>query len=76
MLEEFAPAFSKVIIMLDNATTLGLVDSMRMKQTLQGVPNLAIMPVPYGLKDAAEMTPMQARDFTEDVLRRIDHRAL
>ena len=76
MLEEFAPMFSKVIVMLDNASTLGLVDSMRMKQTLQGVPNLAIMPVPYGLKDAAEMTPMQARDFTEDVIRRIDHRAL
>lgn len=73
ILEEFAPAFRKVIVMMDNASTLGVVDSMRMKQKLQGVPNLAIMPVPFGLKDAAEMRPLQARDFTEDLIRRLDH---
>jgi len=67
MLEEFAPTFQKVVVMLDNATTLGVVDSMRLKQKLLGVKNLTIMPVPFGLKDAAEMTPMQARIFTEDL---------
>lgn len=69
MIEEFSPTFHKVVVMLDNASSLGVVDSMRMKQKLRGVQNLAIMPVPFGLKDAAEMTPIQARTFTEGLLR-------
>ena len=69
MIEEFAPTFHTVVVMLDNASELGVVDSMRMKQKLRGVQNLAIMPVPFGLKDAAEMTPIQARTFTEGLLR-------
>lgn len=72
MIEEFAPMFKKVIVMLDNADSLGVVDSMRMKQKLRSVPNLAIMPVPYGLKDAAEMTPTQALMYTENTLLGVD----
>ena len=71
ILEEFAPTFPRVFVMLDNASVLGVVDSMRMKQRLHGIPNLAIMPVPYGLKDAGEMTAFQARTFAHDLERSI-----
>lgn len=71
IIEEFAPFFPYVYVMLDNASMLGVVDSMRMKQRLHGIPNLAIMPVPYGLKDAGEMSAFQARTFAHDLERRI-----
>lgn len=60
LLEETAPAFRTVAVMMDMASELGVVDSMRLRQQLQSIPNTAIIPVPYGLKDAAEMTPRQA----------------
>jgi len=69
ILEEFASRFCRVYIMLDNASVLGVVDSMRMKQRLRGIPNLAIMPVPYGLKDAGALSAFQAQSFIEDVRR-------
>lgn len=71
MLEELCFGFNRVIVMMDNASELGVVDSMRMKQLLRGVPNLHIMPVPFGCKDAGELTPIQAASFAEDLARSI-----
>lgn len=60
LLEDAAREFDRVLVMMDMAGELGVVDSMRMKATLSAIPNVGIIPVPYGLKDAAEMSPRQA----------------
>jgi hypothetical protein len=67
LIEEMAGGFDRVVVMMDTASSTGLVDSMRMKQDLRTIPNLKIMPVPFGLKDAAEMTMLQVRTFTERI---------
>lgn len=76
ILEEFAQGFRTVVFMLDTQSELGVVDSMRMKQKLGGVPNLAIMQVPFNLKDAGEMSPQQARMFVNQTVKRSDDNAL
>jgi hypothetical protein len=67
MLEEAAVRFQRVLVMMDTATQLGVVDSMRMRQTLGGIRNATIIPVPFGLKDAAEMSPEQAEEFSTKI---------
>lgn len=51
--------FEQRIVMMDNASVLGLVDSMRMKQSLAFLKDLKAMPVPDGAKDAGALTPDQ-----------------
>lgn len=76
ILEEFAPSFDKVVFMLDTQTKLGVVASMHMKQKLAALPNLAIMPVPFNLKDAGEMSPHQVDTFVDEVLTRSEKDAI
>lgn len=56
-----------VLVMLDNASTLGVIDSMRMRQELSFIRNLAIVPVPFGAKDAGELKPKQIIDWAESL---------
>lgn len=64
LIEEAADSFDRVIIMLDTATPLGVVDSMRMKQELRAInQQLEIAAVPYGLKDGAMLSPRQATEW-------------
>lgn len=63
MLEEIAPQFDRVLVMMDMATELGQVDSMRMKQDLRSIPNVAIIAVPYGAKDGAALSPRQVTEW-------------
>lgn len=51
--------FERTVVMLDNAGPLGVVDSMRMRQQLDFLPNLSIEPVPFGAKDGADLTPSE-----------------
>jgi hypothetical protein len=67
LLEETAPAFDRVLVMMDMASDLGVVDSMRLRQDLRSIPNASIIPVPYDLKDAGEMSPRQAAAFAESL---------
>lgn len=59
LLQAASTHFERTLIMLDNATTLGLVDSMRMKQSLYFLTNVGITKVPFGAKDAGELTPQE-----------------
>ena len=59
LLQDAADRFDRVIVMMDNASTLGIVDSMRMKQALFFLDNVEALPVPYGAKDAGELSPKQ-----------------
>lgn len=63
LLQTAAERFDKTAVMLDNATALGLVDSMRMKQALNFLPRVSIVPVPYGAKDAGELQPEQVIEW-------------
>lgn len=67
MLEEASSQFDCVIVMMDSATDLGVVDSMRMVRDLRSIRNIKIAQVPYGLKDGAEMTPRQVRRWVEKI---------
>lgn len=69
LLEESAPAFDRVVVMLDMASELGVVDSMRLRQELRAIPNTSIVPVPFGLKDAGEMSPSQVHSWSQQLVR-------
>lgn len=51
--------FDRIILMLDTKSRLGIVDSMRMKQQLNFIPNISIMPVPFGAGDGGNLKPSQ-----------------
>lgn len=59
LLQAAAGKFERTIVMLDNATVLGRVDSMRMKQSLAFLQNISIEPVPYGRKDGGQLSPQE-----------------
>jgi hypothetical protein len=63
LLQSAVDKFSEVVVMMDNASTLGVVDSMRMKQALHFLMNVRIAPVPFGAKDAGELTPKQVIEW-------------
>lgn len=48
--------FEHVMVMMDNASALGLADSMRLKQELNFIPQLRIVSVPAQRKDAGELS--------------------
>jgi len=59
LLEELAGRFKRVVLMMDNKTDYGLVDSMRMKQRLSFIRGLQVMPVPYNRPDPGELKPLE-----------------
>ncbi len=59
LLQDAADRFERTIVMMDNASSLGLIDSMRMKQALFFLNNVEALPVPDGAKDAGELSPKQ-----------------
>jgi hypothetical protein len=71
LLEEMASEFDQVLIMMDMASELGIVDSMRMRTQFARIKNSAIIPVPYGLKDAAEMSPRQATAWSQQLAKEL-----
>lgn len=71
LLEAAAYNFDRVVVMMDNAGQLGVVDSMRMKSQLSSIPKLTLTPVPYGAKDAGELTPTQAYTWAQQLAEEI-----
>lgn len=67
MLGDAVGQFRRIFFMLDNASALGIVDSMRLRQRITHLPDTGIIPVPYGLKDAGEMSPDEATRFADDL---------
>lgn len=67
LLQLAADKFERIIMMTDNATSLGIVDSMRLKQDLFFLSNVSIKPVPYGAKDSGELTPRQAINWIQSL---------
>lgn len=67
LIEDAASKFRKVFVMMDNASMLGVVDSMRMKEKMTQITNLSFVPVPEGYKDAGEMPKRAVIDFCRGV---------
>lgn len=59
--------FDQIIVMLDTKSRLGVVDSMRMKQELNFIPDLRILSVPFGAGDGGNMTPAQVRTLCQEL---------
>ena len=67
MLGDAVGQFRRILFMLDNATALGIVDSMRLRQRITHLPDTGIIPVPFRLKDAGEMAPAEATEFADQL---------
>lgn len=69
LLAEAQERFEHVGVMMDNATTLGFVDSMRMRQALRAVaPGAIFTRTPGGQKDAAAASPQEITTFLKNLL--------
>lgn len=61
--------FECVLIVLDNKTGFGMVDSMRMKQTLAFLGDtVSTESVPYGAGDIGELTPREATEWAQTLV--------
>jgi hypothetical protein len=65
LLADGARHFGRTLVMMDNASALGLADSMRMRQQLAFLPRVEIVGVPCGRKDAGELTPREATEWAK-----------
>lgn len=58
LLQTAVGRIEKTLVMMDATPGgYGVVDSMRMKETLNFLPNLGFVKVPHGAKDGADLTP-------------------
>lgn len=65
LLADARPRFRRMIVMGDQTKTgTGSVDSMRLRQALAFVPGVESMPPPFKLKDAGELSPRQAINWS------------
>lgn len=67
LLDEFSSNFKTVYFMLDNKTSFGIVDSMKLRQRVSQIRNAKIINVPFDAGDAGELTPHQVATFTKDL---------
>lgn len=63
MLEQAATNFDWIGVMMDNKTGTGIVDSMRMKQSLAFLPKVKTLAVPAGRGDTGEALPRELKDW-------------
>lgn len=68
LLQAAADNFEHMGVMLDNATSLGLIDSFKLKQELAQIPNLTSLPVPFGAKDGGALLPKEVREWASDLV--------
>lgn len=59
--------FRRVLFMMDNATRLSVVDSMRMRAKLALLRNTGTVAVPAGKKDAGDLSPAQVFSFARSL---------
>jgi hypothetical protein len=67
LLQAAGDAFDQTIIMMDNATQLGIIDSIKMKHDLFFIKNISTAPVPFGSKDAGALTPAQVIEWARNL---------
>lgn len=65
LLQAASEHFDRVVVMLDNADALDVVDSLRMEQELHFIPNVSFTQVPFGAKDAGDLRPRQVIEWAQ-----------
>jgi hypothetical protein len=68
LLEEVCIKFKKVLMVMDSANSVGVVDSMRLKERLAQIHNIGFTSVPAGYKDGGEMPPKAVETFVKGLL--------
>lgn len=63
MLSASDAQFAQKLVMMDNATSLGFVDSMRLKQQLGFLHNVRAVKVPFGAKDGGDLSSREVREW-------------
>lgn len=68
MLEELAPKFDEVMVMMDSKTEYGFVDSMRLKSELSSLRStVCIGETPFGRSDPGELRPDEVCRWAEQL---------
>lgn len=67
LLQDAADRFERVVVMMDNASKLAIVDSMRMRQELHFISNVEIAAVPFGAKDGGALTSDQVIEWARSL---------
>lgn len=67
LIHEVSYEVPRVLVMLDTKSTLGIVDSMRMRQRLAGARNVSITSVPFNAGDAGELSPREVRAYCKEL---------
>lgn len=67
LLQPAVAHFQRRLVMMDNASVLGLADSMRLRQELAFLPDTEIVPVPFGRKDAGELKPREVIEWAKSL---------
>lgn len=60
LLEDLANVYEQTVVLMDNKTQFGIVDSMRMAQELATVPRVSIASTPFDRRDPGELRPDEA----------------
>lgn len=71
MLEEATGKFEYIGVMMDNKTSTGVVDNMRMKQSLTFLPRVRTLTVPGNKGDAGEAMPREVKYWAERLVRSV-----
>ena len=67
LLEEAAPNFEQVLIVMDNADSLGVIDSFRLKEKLSTIRNIGFTSLPRSYKDFGEMPQSAIVKFCKEI---------
>lgn len=67
ILEEAAYGFKSVLMMMDNAGQLGVIDSMKMRERLAQIRNMGFTEVPYSRKDGGDLLPYEVINYARRI---------
>ena len=68
LLEEVSVNFKKVLMVMDNGNSVGVIDSMRLKEQLAQIHNIGFTNVPVEFKDGGAMPPKAVETFVKELI--------
>jgi hypothetical protein len=68
LLEECCGNFDRVLMVMDNGNSVGIVNSMKLKEKLSQIHNIGFTMVPEQFKDGGEMPPKEVETFIRGLI--------
>ena len=68
LLEEVSVNFKKVLMVMDNGNSVGVVDSMKLKERLAQIHNIGFTQVPVEFKDGGDMPQKAVENFVKGLI--------